>query len=144
MATCGFRMPEQPKRNNKAFILKPPKPAISLSQVGRKLHFIAFLVILMGCAPTVKYGSPPKVSSLESLKAGVSTKADVLLILGEPRGKGALRFPITPTPQEIWFYEYTKSDGSRINLKILLVFFGDEHYDGNLWFSSKQLLDIEE
>jgi hypothetical protein len=143
MATCGFQTPEQPKRKNRDFIHKRPKYAVRLSLVVHKLHFLVCLVLLIGCAPTLKYGSPPKVSSLESLKAGISTKADVLLALGEPRGKGAARFSVIPTPREIWFYEYTESDGSRIDLKLLLVFFDEEHYDGNLWFSSKQLLDIE-
>jgi hypothetical protein len=112
--------------------------------VARKLSFIVFLAILTGCAPTLKYGSPPKVTNLESLQKGISTKADVLMALGEPRGKGALRFSEAPSQWEIWSYDYTEIEGGHVGFKLLLVFFAEKYYDGNLWFSAKDLLDKEE
>ena len=144
MATCGFQMPGQQKRYSKNPILEHPKRSIRLFPVLCKRSFLVFLVLLMGCAPTLKYGSPPRVGNLASLDKGVSTKADVLLALGEPRGKGAVRFSEAPSPWEIWFYEYIEGKGGRIDLKLLLIFFADKYYDGNLWFSAKQLLDKEE
>lgn len=42
--------------------------------------------------PTVKYGVSPKVDQLGKLKVGASKRADVLMTLGEPRGRGAHDF----------------------------------------------------
>ncbi|MEE9249980.1 MAG: hypothetical protein V3U93_02495 [Alphaproteobacteria bacterium] len=92
----------------------------------------------------MKYGSPPKTDRLAALQVGVSSTADVLLALGEPRGHGMTRLSADPSPRKIWFYEFTKLDGSRIDLTILLVFFGDERYNGHLWFSSAELLTRKE
>ena len=92
----------------------------------------------------MKYGSPPKIDNLPVLKTGISGKADVMKALGEPRGYGAARFPTAPTVRDIWFYEMSELVGSRVNLKILLVFFEQERYDGYLWFSSAQLIDVKE
>ena len=107
------------------------------------LIFLLVAALSGGCA-TMKYGSPPKIDNLPALKTGVSGKADVVKALGEPRGYGAARFPTAPTVREIWFYEMSELVGSRVNLKILLVFFEQERYDGHLWFSSAQLMDVKE
>jgi hypothetical protein len=74
---------------------------------------------------------------LETLRVGASSIADVLLALGQPRGNGVVRFPVDPTPRQIWFYEQTRIDEEwRVHLKILLVFLRHERYDGHIWFSS--------
>ena len=46
-------------------------------------------------------------------------------------------------PRSIWYYEYGQFKGKQIGLKIVLVFFRAGRYDGHLWFSSKELADIE-
>ena len=109
------------------------------------LIFLFVAALSGGCTTTtMKYGSPPKIDNLPILKIGISGKADVMKALGEPRGYGAARFPTAPTVRDIWFYEMSELVGSRVNLKILLVFFEQERYDGHLWFSSAQLIDIKE
>jgi hypothetical protein len=108
----------------------------------RRLVLFIFLGLLAGCATTIKYGSPPKIKDLGTLKPGISSKADVLTALGEPRGNGSARLSSGPTPREIWFYEYTEAEGKRVGLQILLIFFDKELYDGHLWFSSGQLLEV--
>jgi hypothetical protein len=106
---------------------------------------LLFLIsFLGGCATTIKYGSPPRINRLETLKVGGSNKADVLQSLGEPRGYGAGRFSSVPRVDEIWFYEYYISKGSKTSLTLLLVFFDKDLYDGHLWFSGTQLIDTSE
>ncbi len=106
--------------------------------------------LLSACAPTVKFGVPPKVDRLSSLKIGKSSKADVLMTLGEPRGRGATRFSKAVSEKygladyhDIWFYEYLVSDGKNVNLKFLLVFLDQDRYSGNFWFSSSELIEVE-
>lgn len=105
---------------------------------------------LSACAPTVKYGVPPKVDRLSTLKVGSSSKADVLMTLGEPRGRGATRFSKLVSEKygladyhDIWFYEYLESDGKNVDLKFLLIFLDKDHYSGNFWFSSSELMEVE-
>ena len=103
---------------------------------------ILILVSLQAC--TYKFGILPDVSKLEKIQQGVSTKVDVLMLLGEPRGKGKTRFMATiPYPFDIWFYEYVQSDGKTIDVKYLLVFMDREVYQGYVWFSSKDLIERE-
>lgn len=144
MDTCGSQTLVQPRRNSKRIYVNRSKHNVFLVWIENNLLSFVLVFLLVGCAPTIKYGSPPKVNYLETFKVSTSTKADVLLALGEPRGYGAARLSASPTLQEIWFYEYTKAEGSRIDLKILLVFFDKGFYNGHLWFSSAQLLDIKE
>jgi hypothetical protein len=102
------------------------------------------LTLLVGCAPIIKYGSPHEVDRLDSLNRGITSKADVLKAIGEPRGYGQVYLAPDLEPRKIWFYEYTEVQGKKIVIKILLVFFDEELYDGYLWFSSAQFLEIEE
>jgi hypothetical protein len=99
---------------------------------------LACLAVVVACAQTLKIGSPPKTDQLDTLKLGNSTKADVLLALGQPQGDGVVRVAVEATPRTIWFYEYSEVVGKVIGLKILLVFFNQEKYDGHLWFASTQ------
>lgn len=112
----------------------------------------AFLVLLMlsACVTQAKYGVPPKVERLSGLKVGVSKQADVLMALGEPRGKGAARLSDAKSQQlgiapyhDIWFYEYAELKDSHAYLKFLLVFIDKDTYNGHLWFSSSDLLKVE-
>ena len=127
-----------------------------------------FLGLLAGCTPTMRIGSPPKISGLKILRPGISTVSQVREALGEPRGYGALlhsadptpwirnyteassderiglKAPADPTYRKIWFYEYIESSGNKMGLKFLLVFFLDDRYDGHLWFSAAHLLDTKQ
>jgi len=100
--------------------------------------------LLIGCTTSMKYGSPPQVNQLGTLKPGISTKAEVLAVLGEPRGHGAARSTDYPQLREIWFYEYVETDGSRVSLKLMLVFFEKDLYGAHMWFSSAGLMDTAE
>jgi hypothetical protein len=131
------------------------------------MHMTAAFValLLVGCM-TIRYGSPPRTDLLDSLKLGVSKKAEVQSILGAPRGGGVIRHssnplqyvqnftadpgrsiglvvPIDPDParRTIWFYEYTEASGSNVDLKFLLIFFLGDVYDGHLWFSASNVLE---
>lgn len=145
MALCGSLTPEERQENE----LRHGGPSEQggdeslWKEIVRAVVGLTFLGILAGCATTIKYGSPPRTDRLETLKPGISIQQDVLVALGEPRGKGGARFSVDPIPRTIWFYEYTEASGSRIDLKILLVFFQQERYDGHLWFSSASLIEQE-
>ena len=90
---------------------------------------------VQGCASRVEIGSPPRVERLAQLKPRISTKNDVLLTLGEPRGYGAARLDPTFNPQRVWLYEHTIAEGKDIKLTMLLIFFADDLYDGHMWFA---------
>jgi len=92
---------------------------------------------LVGCA-AMEFGARPRVDRLAGLTRGVSTEADVLLALGEPRGSGGAIIEPEASPEGIWLYEFVKTDGKEITLHILLVFFDGERYDGHLWFRSSE------
>ncbi|SRR6266404_238560 len=96
----------------------------------------AILLTVSGCAPTVAYGVKPQTDRLSQFVPGQTKAADILLSLGEPRGKGAAHPSPGLPPREIWFYEYVRSDGKTANLDLLLVFMNGDSYDGHLWFSS--------
>ena len=96
---------------------------------------LALAALLGGCV-TMPFGSPARPGRLERLKPGVSTPADVLLLLGEPRGDGAVRWTPSQAPQTVWYYEYVVVSIDRIDNQALLVFFDHDRYAGYMWFSS--------
>ena len=144
MDSCGFPTPGRRRWSDRTSGSDQAGHKELRKWMVRAVVGMAFLGLLTGCAPTIKYGSPPRTDRLETLRPGVSSTADVLLALGEPRGHGVARFPVDPQPLKIWFYEYTEARGKRADLKILLVFFRQERYGGHLWFSSAELLDVAE
>jgi hypothetical protein len=106
--------------------------------------------IISACMPTIKFGVQPRVDQLSTLKVGASSQADILMALGEPRGKGAARFSDAESLREgiepyhdIWFYEYVETDGENVQLKFLLVFVDKDHYNGHFWFASSELMEKE-
>ena len=107
----------------------------------RSLTIFALLTLFAGCMK-VKFGSMPNTMALQTqLTQHVSNKADVLRVLGPPRGYGMMRLPAMPNPNVLWFYEFTESDGNNVDLKILLVFFDGEKYNGHFWFSSFEKIE---
>ena len=100
--------------------------------------------LLSACATSARFGFPPKVDRLETLKQGESTEADVLLTLGEPQGRGLAQLSARITPRRIWLYELRQIDGASGRQKLLFIFFDGERFDGYLWFSSRELVDVKE
>lgn len=98
---------------------------------------IAFLPLvgLQGCAARLEIGSPPQVERLAQLTPRISTKNDVLLTLGEPRGYGAARLDPSLKQQGVWLYEHSVSEGADIHLTMLVIFFTGDFYDGHMWFA---------
>lgn len=90
---------------------------------------------MQGCATRIEMGSPPRVERLAQLTPRVSTRNDVLLTLGEPRGYGAARLDNSFQQQRVWLYEYTISEGTSIQFTMLLIFFSGDAYDGYMWFA---------
>ena len=106
---------------------------------------LCLLVLLTSCIPITEYGWMPDTDALHQLTQNVSTKADVLRVLGPPIGYGMVRLPDVSNPGVSWYYEYSKIyGGEKIDLKIdlnmelamLWVFFDGEIYKGHLWYSS--------
>ncbi len=69
------------------------------------------------------------------------TKADVLLTLGQPSGRGAAYFPTSEQEHDLWFYQDLtanlrglNSGAGRMDQQILLVFFLGEDVAGYMWF----------
>jgi hypothetical protein len=140
MDICGLRTWERQKLVSRRRTQPDPK--------RQWLLFCTIWLVLalfpVGCATTIKYGSPPKVNVLSTLTPGISTKSDVLAAFGKPRGYGEGHYSAETSPRTIWFYDYMETDGARTDLKFLLVFFDTDRYDGHLWFSSSSLVDTGE
>lgn len=102
----------------------------------------ALATALVGCVPNVMIGARPSLEHLPKLKPGVSTEIDVVRLLGQPRGRGVARFKSEMAPRNVWFYEHVETKGSDISLTVLLVVIHDGRYDGYLWFSSIEDIDI--
>ena len=75
------------------------------------------------------------------LVRGSSTKADVLLVLGEPQGSGGAVVPTARGVHDIWYYEDSGGTAglfsSSLRQNILLIFFRGDKYDGYLWFRNR-------
>lgn len=77
-------------------------------------------------------------TSLAALQKGVSDKGDVLRVLGAPKGYGMARLTGELSPHVVWHYEYLETHENKFKIKVLLLFFDKEKYDGYIWFSSFQ------
>ena len=102
------------------------------------LIFILYSLALCGCSDfAFRFGRMPDTSKLEtSLQPNISTKDDVLEVLGEPRNSGGALLPGHDSPRDMWVYYFEEGslmDDRRI---FLFVFFKMERYDGYKWFSS--------
>jgi outer membrane protein assembly factor BamE (lipoprotein component of BamABCDE complex) len=100
---------------------------------------------LAGCAAeTRKSQALSQLDRLEGeLQKGVSTKADVLFLLGEPSGSGGAEFPTAQHANDVWYYEASNASMSGVNMNILLIYFKDDAYDGFMWFSNEADIDFE-
>lgn len=120
-----------------------------ISRMGNVAAIFMVLFLAAGCMPKIEYGEAPNVGKLRDLQVGVSTKANVRDTLGVPRGDGKLRMANKELVEagraeevrEIWYYELTRLDGLTAHIKILLVFFNGDTYDGHLSFAASELMD---
>jgi hypothetical protein len=79
----------------------------------------------------------PDTSKLEtSLQPNISTKDDVLKVLGEPRNSGGALLPGHDSPRDMWVYYFEEGSLSDDRRIFLFVFFKEGRYDGYKWFSS--------
>lgn len=90
---------------------------------------------VQGCATRLEIGAPPSLARLAQLTPQVSSRNDVLLALGEPRGYGAAQLDAALGRQRVWLYEHSVSEGMDVRLTMLLVFFDGDAYDGYMWFA---------
>ncbi len=129
------------------------KPMIPNTMARWRLGVLAgalTALLVAGCAvQTTKTQAFSRIDQIETdLRRGITNKADVLLLLGEPDGAGALggfdalRGPdgAGKGPIDAWFYEFIQIKGDQVGVNILLVFFQGDRYDGYLWFSAKELM----
>lgn len=110
--------------------------------------FVAAMVAIVAPGCATQTGKSQAFSQTDALgtelRRGVSTKADVLLLLGEPDGSGglggfdALRGPEHARlgAEDAWYYENLAVTLSHADQDILLVFFLGDIFDGYLWFSN--------
>jgi hypothetical protein len=107
----------------------------------RWMAVLGLLVLAAGCtAPLISIGEQTQTQNLDRLVSERSTAADVSAALGEPRGYGRARYTKDQPLRNVWFYEFMQIKGDQVSVKILLVFFRGDRYDGYLWFSAKELL----
>ena len=99
---------------------------------------------LAGCALALPAAGAERFPSAPTLDAklvrGKSTKAEVLLLLGEPHGTGGARVPTVRDMREVWYYEDNRQSGvftMTMTQNIFLVMFRGDRYDGYLWFRNR-------
>ncbi len=125
-----------------------------LALLGRTAVVLLVLLcgtaIMVGCqVQTEKTLSNEDIQRLQAeLTPGVSSKADVLQLLGEPQGPGkfggfhSIRGPEQSRdgPFDAWYYDDNRSTSglSTISqhLQVLVVFFQGDKYDGFFLFGS--------
>ncbi len=120
------------------------------------LALLLSVTLLLGGCMSVTYGVGPRTDRLAQLTPGQSRSSDVLLALGEPRGKGAAHLSPAIPMRNVWFYEFVKSNmglyetlklsmgqtgSGSVDLKMLVVFMHGDVYDGYLWFSSVEKMN---
>ncbi len=82
----------------------------------------------------------------QQLEKGISTKADVQRVLGEPNGRGGALSKLQPDrPRELWIYSEMGwslmslgAAGARVHVdqQLLMVFFDGDVLDGYWWHSN--------
>jgi hypothetical protein len=103
-------------------------------------HVLFLGMFFLGGCIGIDYGVQPRTDHLAQLIPGQSRASDVLLALGEPRGKGAAHLsPDTPM-RSVWYYEHMTEHHHKIANSMLIVFLQGETYDGYLWFSAAERL----
>ena len=111
-------------------------------QIGSKTQAMLLLVFTLAISLGANGDNDWSFTSVDvldtQLHRGVSTKQDVLLLVGEPSGTGEALIPMDTARKEVWYYEDIKIGllSSSTKQQVLLVFFNGDRYDGYLWFSN--------
>ena len=112
-------------------------------QIGSKTQAMLSLVFTLAISLSANGDNAWSFTSVDvldtQLHRGVSTKQDVLLLVGEPSGRGEALIPMDTARKEVWYYEDIKVEGlisPSTKQQVLLVFFNGDRYDGYLWFSN--------
>jgi hypothetical protein len=102
------------------------------------------ITIFAGCMPAhqATRAKTFNVQALETyLRRGISTTADVELVLGKPNGTGGILIPQDPRPRLAWFYDRIQMDiaGKKIDMAqdVVLVYFKGDYFDGFMWYSDR-------
>jgi hypothetical protein len=141
MGICGSKIsPPERSVDGRRQLLKSSGPD-PLKQFW--LIVLCMVASLSAGCMTLQYGWQAPVEHLKSLRPGISTSTEVLMALGEPRGRGIIRYTRDTAPRKIWFYEYVETDSKAVKIKFLLVFFQKDVYDGHLWFFSGSSTETE-
>jgi hypothetical protein len=127
----------------------------TLNRTPRRALLVCACAAVAACSvSTTKGDLAPRIARFESgLSRGKSTKADVLLIMGEPDGAGGAalsdRFAAfdwtgkpyrpggIPGQYEIWFFDEFHTGMTAGGGHVLLVYFHGEVLDGYQWFAAK-------
>lgn len=141
MGICGSKIPPPECTADGRRRLPRPSGLESLTQSW--LIVLCMVASLSAGCMTLQYGWQAPVDHLKALSLEISTPAEVLMALGEPRGHGIVRYTRDTAPRKIWFYEYVETDGKFMKIKFLLVFFEKDVYDGHLWFFSGSKTETE-
>ncbi len=100
---------------------------------------LGIIALASACSmPVMRFGRMPDLSRLESaLTPHVSTRADVLAVLGTPRNSGQAMMPtVHDYPRDLWVYYYEQGNFSDDRRMFLFIFLDQDRYDGYLLFSS--------
>ena len=125
------------------------------SSLGATVVVLSSLAMLSGClGKTLDIGTRADTSGLTSLTQQVSTKGDVLHLLGPPSGYGAVRVRNVEGRRVVWYYEHVRYGAPSFwtatfgatgdfEMQMLLVFFQQDRYDGHLWFEDVPELEMD-
>lgn len=111
-----------------------------------RLLVVAALAAALGGCGTVQFAAGRSVNTgaLEgTLKAGVSTAAEVRHALGEPYGQGRALMPFQDSERAVWTYFHERGSVDATSGKMsdqrvyLFVFMKDDRFDGYMWFASE-------
>lgn len=97
--------------------------------------------LLLGCAGcgSVRFyvSRQVELEALDSkLRLSVSTRKDVLEVLGPPEGRGREMLPMSPAPRTMWSYYYEEGTLQDTRRVFLFVYFDGDLLDGYFWVSS--------
>lgn len=108
---------------------------------GRRAWLLIAIAVALGtgitgCVRAFEFGRMTRPAQLATLQVGLSTEADVLRALGEPRGRGAARLVGVEGPRSILLYDAYRGDSGSVAATLLVVFLHEGRYDGYLWMST--------
>ena len=129
------------------------------SRMARLFALLFAAMILSGCAPRI--GKSQTFKQVERLNTelvrGISTRADVLRLLGEPDGRGGWAYGSGPGQpgdiavsssvqvsterlgaRDVWLYAEAEAPLFVGSQKIITVFFRGNLYDGYFWFENSE------